>query len=495
MKLDAEIEHLAIELGKALVSAVGWRQPPNPAPVAGWRLPSPDIAGSSGWFDRGFVTYTNEAKQQMLGVSGESLEQHGAVSEAVVLEMARGALAHSSAAISVAISGIAGPGGATPGKPVGTVWFAWADRSGRHHSLLARFDGDRRQVRQQAPNFIFTHDFQRRLAWIRTNRRHWRLRWVKSKSSLAKAPSCVWATARPWISKPSPPASLSLDVALGIGGLPCGRIVEIYGPESSGKTTLTLQVIAEAQKKGKTCAFVDAEHALDPIYAAKLGVNVDDLLISQPDTGEQALEICDMLVRSNAVDVIIVDSVAALTPKAEIEGEMENANCLCIFINQIRMKIGVMFGSPETTTGGNALKFYASVRLDIRRIGAIKEGDEVVGNETRVKVVKNKVAPPFKQAEFQIFYGAGISKEGELVDLGVKHKLIDKAGAWYSYNGEKIGQGKANVMKLFAENKAMAGEVEARLRELLLSGAVPVDDKAAPVEAEEFDAESEQEFE
>ncbi|MEH8169280.1 recombinase RecA [Aeromonas veronii] len=312
--------------------------------------------------------------------------------------------------------------------------------------------------------------------------------------------------------------SLSLDVALGIGGLPCGRIVEIYGPESSGKTTLTLQVIAEAQKKGKTCAFVDAEHALDPIYAAKLGVNVDDLLISQPDTGEQALEICDMLVRSNAVDVIIVDSVAALTPKAEIEGEMgdshvglqarlmsqalrkltaniKNANCLCIFINQIRMKIGVMFGSPETTTGGNALKFYASVRLDIRRIGAIKEGDEVVGNETRVKVVKNKVAPPFKQAEFQIFYGAGISKEGELVDLGVKHKLIDKAGAWYSYNGEKIGQGKANVMKLFAENKVMAGEVEARLRELLLSGAVPVDDKAAPIEADEFDAESEQEFE
>ncbi|MFB2863800.1 recombinase RecA [Aeromonas sp. MdU4] len=310
--------------------------------------------------------------------------------------------------------------------------------------------------------------------------------------------------------------SLSLDVALGIGGLPCGRIVEIYGPESSGKTTLTLQVIAEAQKKGKTCAFVDAEHALDPIYAAKLGVNVDDLLISQPDTGEQALEICDMLVRSNAVDVIIVDSVAALTPKAEIEGEMgdshvglqarlmsqalrkltaniKNANCLCIFINQIRMKIGVMFGSPETTTGGNALKFYASVRLDIRRIGAIKEGDEVVGNETRVKVVKNKVAPPFKQAEFQIFYGAGISKEGELVDLGVKHKLIDKAGAWYSYNGEKIGQGKANVMKLFAENKVMAGEIEARLRELLLSGAVPADKPVAATE--EFEDESEQEFE
>ncbi|MBL0526399.1 recombinase RecA [Aeromonas dhakensis] len=312
--------------------------------------------------------------------------------------------------------------------------------------------------------------------------------------------------------------SLSLDVALGIGGLPCGRIVEIYGPESSGKTTLTLQVIAEAQKKGKTCAFVDAEHALDPIYAAKLGVNVDDLLISQPDTGEQALEICDMLVRSNAVDVIIVDSVAALTPKAEIEGEMgdshvglqarlmsqalrkltaniKNANCLCIFINQIRMKIGVMFGSPETTTGGNALKFYASVRLDIRRTGAIKEGDEVVGNETRVKVVKNKVAPPFKQAEFQIFYGAGISKEGELVDLGVKHKLIDKAGAWYSYNGEKIGQGKANVMKLFTENKALAGEVEAKLRELLLSGAASVEEKPSAAEYDEFEAENEQEFE
>ncbi|MHA6999862.1 recombinase RecA [Aeromonas schubertii] len=310
--------------------------------------------------------------------------------------------------------------------------------------------------------------------------------------------------------------SLSLDIALGIGGLPCGRIVEIYGPESSGKTTLTLQVIAEAQKKGKTCAFVDAEHALDPIYAAKLGVNVDDLLVSQPDTGEQALEICDMLVRSGAVDVIIVDSVAALTPKAEIEGEMgdshvglqarlmsqalrkltaniKNANCLCIFINQIRMKIGVMFGNPETTTGGNALKFYASVRLDIRRTGAIKDGEEVVGNETRVKVVKNKVAPPFKQAEFQIMYGAGISKEGELVDLGVKHKLIEKSGAWYSYNGEKIGQGKANVMKLLVENKALAGELEAKLRELLLSGEHQASEAKAGDEEELFD-EQEQEF-
>lgn len=285
--------------------------------------------------------------------------------------------------------------------------------------------------------------------------------------------------------------SLGLDIALGIGGLPCGRIVEIYGPESSGKTTLTLQVIAEAQRKGKTCAFIDAEHALDPSYAVKLGVNVEDLLVSQPDTGEQALEICDMLVRSGAVDVVIVDSVAALTPKAEIEGEMgdshvglqarlmsqalrkltaniKRSNTLCIFINQIRMKIGVMFGNPETTTGGNALKFYASVRLDIRRIGSVKEGEEVVGNETRVKVVKNKVAPPFRQAEFIIQYGAGISKDGELIDLGVAEKLIDKAGAWYAYKGNKIGQGKANAMKFLQENTAIAQEIEAELRRRLL---------------------------
>lgn len=286
--------------------------------------------------------------------------------------------------------------------------------------------------------------------------------------------------------------SLGLDIALGIGGLPFGRVVEIYGPESSGKTTLTLQVIAEAQKAGKTCAFVDAEHALDPVYAEKLGVNVDDLLVSQPDTGEQALEICDMLVRSGAVDVVIVDSVAALTPKAEIEGEMgdshvglqarlmsqalrkltaniKKSNSLCIFINQIRMKIGVMFGNPETTTGGNALKFYSSVRLDIRRTGAVKEGDEVVGNETRVKVVKNKVAPPFKQAEFQIMYGAGISKQGELIDLGVKQKIVDKAGAWYSYKGDKIGQGKANAIKFLTENTEIADEIEKLIRDQLLA--------------------------
>jgi recombination protein RecA len=285
--------------------------------------------------------------------------------------------------------------------------------------------------------------------------------------------------------------SLGLDIALGIGGLPKGRIVEIYGPESSGKTTLTLSVIAEAQKLGATCAFVDAEHALDPEYASKLGVNVDDLLVSQPDTGEQALEITDMLVRSNAIDVIVIDSVAALVPKAEIEGEMgdmhvglqarlmsqalrkitgniKNANCLVIFINQIRMKIGVMFGSPETTTGGNALKFYASVRLDIRRTGAVKEGDEVVGSETRVKVVKNKVAPPFRQAEFQILYGKGIYRNGEIIDLGVQHGLLEKSGAWYSYQGNKIGQGKANSAKYLEDNPEVARTIEGLIREKLL---------------------------
>jgi recombination protein RecA len=285
--------------------------------------------------------------------------------------------------------------------------------------------------------------------------------------------------------------SLGLDVALGIGGLPRGRVVEIYGPESSGKTTLTLQVVAEVQKQGGTAAFVDAEHALDPVYAGKVGVNVDDLLISQPDTGEQALEITDMLVRSGAVDVIVVDSVAALTPKAEIEGEMgdshvglharlmsqalrkltgniKRSNCLVIFINQIRMKIGVMFGNPETTTGGNALKFYASVRLDIRRTGAIKKGDEVIGNETRVKVVKNKVAPPFRMAEFEILYGQGISRAGEIVDLGVKQNIIEKSGAWYSYNGDRIGQGKENAREFLIAHKEIAEEIEQRIRADLL---------------------------
>ncbi len=290
--------------------------------------------------------------------------------------------------------------------------------------------------------------------------------------------------------------SLALDAALGIGGLPRGRVVEIYGPESSGKTTLTLQVIAEAQKLGGTAAFVDAEHALDPSYAEKIGVNVDDLLVSQPDTGEQALEIADMLVRSGAVDVVVIDSVAALTPKAEIEGEMgdshvglqarlmsqalrkltaniKRSNALVIFINQIRMKIGVMFGSPETTTGGNALKFYSSVRLDIRRIGAIKRGDEVIGNETRVKVVKNKLAPPFKQAEFEVLYGEGISREGELIELGVREGIIDKAGAWYSYNGDRIGQGKDNARQWLRDNPAVANEIERKLREILIGKPMP----------------------
>jgi recombination protein RecA len=281
--------------------------------------------------------------------------------------------------------------------------------------------------------------------------------------------------------------SLGLDIALGVGGLPRGRVVEIYGPESSGKTTLTLQVIAEMQKKGGTAAFIDAEHALDPQYAQKLGVDLTDLLISQPDTGEQALEIADMLVRSGSVDIVVVDSVAALTPKAEIEGEMgdshmglqarlmsqalrkltaniKRSNTLVIFINQIRMKIGVMFGNPETTTGGNALKFYASVRLDIRRTGAIKKGEEVIGSETRVKVVKNKVAPPFKQAEFDILYGEGISREGEIVELGVLHKLVEKSGAWYAYKGEKIGQGKDNAREYLKEHPELAAEIEDKIR-------------------------------
>jgi recombination protein RecA len=285
--------------------------------------------------------------------------------------------------------------------------------------------------------------------------------------------------------------SLGLDVALGIGGVPRGRVVEIYGPESSGKTTLTLHIVAETQKLGGTAAFVDAEHALDPGYAAKLGVNMDELLVSQPDTGEQALEITDMLVRSGAVDVVVVDSVAALTPKAEIEGEMgdshvglqarlmsqalrkltgniKRSNCVVVFINQIRMKIGVMFGSPETTTGGNALKFYASVRLDIRRTGSIKKGDEVVGNETKVKVVKNKMAPPFRQAEFDILYGEGISREGEIIDLGVGANIIDKSGAWYSYDGNRIGQGKDNVRTYLKDNPEIAQAIEGRIRAQLL---------------------------
>ena len=302
--------------------------------------------------------------------------------------------------------------------------------------------------------------------------------------------------------------SLLLDVALGVGGLPRGRVVEIYGPEASGKTTLTLEVVAQAQKAGGSAAFIDAEHALDPQYAAKIGVKVDELLVSQPDTGEQALEIADMLVRSGAVDVVVIDSVAALTPKAELEGDMgdshvglqarlmsqalrkltsniKRSNTLVIFINQIRMKIGVMFGSPETTSGGNALKFYASVRLDIRRIGALKRGDEVVGNETRVKVVKNKVAPPFKKVEFDIIYGEGISREGEFIDLGVEHGLVDKSGAWYSYNGERIGQGRDNVREFLKKNTDMAAEIDRALRDILLARSAVATEETEEVEAAE----------
>jgi recombination protein RecA len=297
--------------------------------------------------------------------------------------------------------------------------------------------------------------------------------------------------------------SLGLDMALGVGGLPRGRIVEIYGPESSGKTTLTLQVIANAQKMGGTAAFIDAEHALDPQYAQRLGVDTSELLLSQPDNGEQALEIADMLVRSGSVDIVVIDSVAALTPKAEIEGEMgepqmglqarlmsqalrkltaniKRSNTLVIFINQIRMKIGVMFGNPETTTGGNALKFYASVRIDIRRIGSIKKGEEVIGNETRVKVVKNKVAPPFKTADFDILYNEGISREGEIIELGVNHRIVEKSGAWYAYNGEKIGQGKDNTREFLKDNPAIAEEIERKIREAVgIAGGMPVAQEAA----------------
>ena len=300
--------------------------------------------------------------------------------------------------------------------------------------------------------------------------------------------------------------SLALDIALGIGGLPKGRVVEIYGPESSGKTTLTLQAVAECQKQGGTAAFIDAEHALDPIYAEKIGVNVDELLVSQPDTGEQALEIADMLVRSGSIDIVVIDSVAALTPKAEIEGDMgdshmglqarlmsqalrkltaniKRSNTLVVFINQIRMKIGVMFGNPETTTGGNALKFYASVRLDIRRIGSIKKGEEIIGNQTRVKVVKNKMAPPFRQAEFEILYGEGISRLGEIIEMGVKEELIDKAGAWYSYQGDKIGQGKENVRTYLTEHPDIARDVEEKIRTKYLSKVV-VEEDAEEAEVE-----------
>jgi recombination protein RecA len=442
------IEQLAYELGEALNTKQWVATTAESCTGGGVSFAITDIPGSSAWFNRAFITYSNEAKKQMLSVSEQALTEFGAVSEAVVFEMACGALAASRADISVAISGIA----------------------------LAAALG---QIEKQF-----------------------------GKGSIMKL-----GDNKTMDIETISTGSLSLDIALGAGGLPMGRIVEIYGPESSGKTTLTLEVIASAQKNGKTCAFIDAEHALDPVYAGKLGVDINELLVSQPDTGEQALEIVDALARSGAVDVIVIDSVAALTPKAEIEGEMgdshmglqarmlsqamrkltgnlKQSNCMCIFINQIRMKIGVMFGNPETTTGGNALKFYASVRLDIRRTGAIKDGDEVVGNETRIKVVKNKIAAPFKQAETQILYGQGFNRNGELVDLGVKNKLVEKAGAWYSYQGNKIGQGKANSCKYLVENPAIAAEIEKKLRDLLLAPVVAETDTkdAAKKDAEDGEA-------
>ena len=546
-----------------------------------------DVPGSSAWFDRGFVTYTNDAKQQMLGVPAAVLAEHGAVSDATARAMAEGALAHSAARYAVAITGVAGPAGGSPAKPVGLVCFAWAERDGeprrRHAPLSGRPRGRaagggghraggsaqpggrdtrvtgvcawRHRSRVPAPaglppprralearvdprpfgrlrrTIVLCEDrltVRARpcpvpvLAWFRTTHRH-DTNWTRSRPDRSrailgdsdmpldspmddqktKALAAALAQIEKQFGKGSimkmgeaqiandlsvvSTGSLGLDIALGVGGLPRGRVVEIYGPESSGKTTLCLQVVAQVQKAGGTAAYIDAENALDPVYAGKLGVKVGDLLISQPDTGEQGLEIADMLVRSGSVDIIVIDSVAALVPKAEIEGEMgdqlpglqarlmsqalrkltgniKRAGTLVIFINQIRMKIGVMFGNPETTTGGNALKFYASVRLDIRRIGAIKKGEEVVGNETRVKVVKNKVAPPFREALFDILYGEGISREGEIVELGVNHKIVEKSGAWYAYNGEKIGQGKDNAREFLREHPEMAQEIEAKIR-------------------------------
>ena len=497
-----------------------------------------EIAGSSTWFDRGFVTYTNEAKTDLLGVDAALINEQGAVSEATARAMAEGALARSDAHLAVAITGIAGPGGGSADKPVGTVCFAWAGKGLPTTAIHAPPAGwatrrtprrggrgarrPRRLRRGNRPDGLgHPDDLHRTIVLCHHPRLKDRLpsRPTGRRAILpeittmpldspmddqkSKALSAALAQIEKQFGKGSimkmgeaqiandlsvvSTGSLGLDIALGVGGLPRGRVVEIYGPESSGKTTLCLQVVAQIQKAGGIAAYIDAENALDPVYAGKLGVNVGDLLISQPDTGEQGLEIADMLVRSGGVDVIVIDSVAALVPKAEIEGEMgdqlpglqarlmsqalrklagniKRAGTLVIFINQIRMKIGVMFGNPETTTGGNALKFYASVRLDIRRIGSIKKAEEVIGNETRVKVVKNKVAPPFREALFDILYGEGISREGEIIELGVNHKIVEKSGAWYAYGGEKIGQGKDNAREFLREHADIAAEIEGKIR-------------------------------
>ncbi len=457
-----------------------------------------DRAGSSAWFMGGIVCYSNQAKQDVLGVPEAMLAEHGAVSEPVVRVLAAEARRRLGASLAVSISGIAGPGGGSPDKPVGLVWFAWDDMSGsRAESRVFEGGSHAQNLWHNAPTTdgINSMDENRKKALAAA------LTQIERQFGKGSVMRMGDAGASRDIAAVST-GSLTLDVALGIGGLPRGRVIEIYGPESSGKTTLTLHCVAETQKAGGTAAFIDAEHALDPQYAAKLGVNVDDLLVSQPDTGEQALEIADMLVRSNAVDIVVVDSVAALVPKAEIEGEMgdshvglqarlmsqalrkltgniKRSNTIVIFINQIRMKIGVMFGSPETTTGGNALKFYSSVRMDIRRIGSVKKGDEVIGNQTRVKVVKNKMAPPFRQAEFEILYNEGVSRLGELIDLGVANNIIDKSGSWYSYGSDRIGQGKENTRVYLKEHPEMAEEIEAKVRAILLPK-----QNAEPAEAE-----------
>ena len=515
---------LAIEAGQALLAAGLRAVTAESCTGGGLAAALTDVPGSSDWFERGYVTYSNAAKIQELGVERGALEQHGAVSAEVARQMALGALQASGTDVVVAVTGVAGPDGGTLEKPVGLVYLAWGRRGGPLQVVRELFAGDRAEVRSAAVaeglRLLDPGGARLTKSWqagpiyqppaggplwdnsVQHNRGEPGME-ENRKKALAAALSQIEKqfgkgsvmrlgdAPAIWDIEAVPTGSLGLDIALGCGGLPRGRVVEIYGPESSGKTTLTLAVVAEIQKRGGTAAFVDAEHALDPAYAEKLGVNIQELLVSQPDTGEQALEITDMLVRSGGVDLVVIDSVAALTPRAEIEGEMgelqvglharlmsqalrkltgniKRSNTIVIFINQIRMKIGVMFGSPETTTGGNALKFYASVRLDIRRIGAIKNGEEVVGNQTRVKVVKNKVAPPFRECEFEIMYGQGISHEGEIIEIGGNNGIIEKSGSWYSYKGERIGQGKDNAREFLKTHPQIAQEIEELIRAKLL---------------------------